>query len=569
MFKLKTLQKSIFDHDVFLPEDRVQALEKTWAGPFRRQILPLIDEEKFRPFYCPDNGRPNVPVAIMTGLSILKEYHSLTDEQALGSLEFDLRWQYAFDINALESHICQKTLHNFRVLVTTNDKAREIFTGITDKIINNAGLSTEKQRLDSTHIISNMANLSRLQLFVRTIEGFLRKLQRKHPRLYKKLPSLYDKVYLKRSGYFADVKSSRAKRRLAKCARHLFDLVDRFRAHQQISHMKSYQLMLRLLEEQCDITQGDAPKVILKDPKDISSESLQSPSDPDATYGRKGKGYKVSLTETCVKENPFQVITDVCTDGAHASDQKDVIAVIDRLEEANHKPQQLFADAGCGSGENIIEARQRGVELIAPVTVGKPPDEEKMQLSDFDITADYRQVTSCIKGHAPCLCRPIKNGKMIEAIFSGEHCTNCELLSVCLVKRRNKGQYRLRYKPKDMASSHRRVEQETPNFKEPYKIRSGIEGTISEADRLTGLKRSWTRGKARVSTSTFMKALAINIKRYIKSELEKTHKGLDAPRGNLFPLYFNRINVLLGKLRTIFAPKNFATRNLMAQNVLS
>jgi hypothetical protein len=160
-------------------------------------------------------------------------------------------------------------LHNFRVLVTTNDKAREIFTGITDKIINNAGLSTEKQRLDSTHIISNMANLSRLQLFVRTIEGFLRKLQRKHPRLYKKLPSLYDKVYLKRSGYFADVKSSRAKRRLAKCARHLFDLVDRFRAHQQISHMKSYQLMVRLLQEQCNITQGDTPKVILKDPKDI------------------------------------------------------------------------------------------------------------------------------------------------------------------------------------------------------------------------------------------------------------------------------------------------------------
>ncbi len=59
-------------------------------------------------------------------------------------------------------------------------------------------MSTEKQRLDSTHIISNMANLSRLQLFVRTIEEFLKQLQKKNPGLYKKLPSLYDKVYLKR-----------------------------------------------------------------------------------------------------------------------------------------------------------------------------------------------------------------------------------------------------------------------------------------------------------------------------------------------------------------------------------
>ncbi|MFP4475672.1 MAG: antitoxin [Desulfatibacillaceae bacterium] len=34
-------------------------LERTWAGPFRRDILPLIDEDPFEHFYCRDNGRPN------------------------------------------------------------------------------------------------------------------------------------------------------------------------------------------------------------------------------------------------------------------------------------------------------------------------------------------------------------------------------------------------------------------------------------------------------------------------------------------------------------------------------
>jgi len=57
-------------------------------------VLPLIQEEPFRPFYCPDNGRPNVPVAILTGLCILKELHNLTDQEVLGSLEFDLRFQH-------------------------------------------------------------------------------------------------------------------------------------------------------------------------------------------------------------------------------------------------------------------------------------------------------------------------------------------------------------------------------------------------------------------------------------------------------------------------------------------
>ncbi len=527
MFRPKSKQKSIFDHDVYLPTQKVEALEKTWAGPFRRRVLPLIDEEPFRPFYCPDNGRPNVPVAILIGVSILKELHNLTDKEVLGSLEFDLRWQYAFEINALEAHICQKTLHNFRTLVTGNNKAREIFSSTTDKIIKAAGLSTDKQRLDSTHIVSNMANLSRLELFVRTIEGFLRQLEKKHPKLYKKLPALYDKVYRQRAGYFADVKSSRAKRRLAKCARHLYDLVDRFRGHREISRLKYYRLMVRLLEEQCEvISEDDRRKVVLKSPEEIPADSLQTPADPDATYGPKGKGYKAAIAESCSEENPFQVITDVAVTAAHVSDQKQVEPTIERLEEAGHKPTELFADAGYGSGENIVAAQERQVKLCAPITSGKDPDLKKIQLSDFEVTSDCRQVLSCLKDHAPLKCKECGGGKAVIAVFSAKHCTQCEFLPICPVKRQKGGNYRLRYKLKEMATSRRRQEQESEDFKERYKIRSGIEATISEAQRLTGLKRSWTRGKERLSMSVYMKALAINIKRFVQSELEKAKEGL-------------------------------------------
>jgi len=77
-----------------------------------------------------------------------------------------------------------------------------------------------------------------------------------------------------------------------------------------------------------------------------------------------------------------------------------------------------------------------------------------------------------------------------------------------------------------MATSRRRQEQESEDFKGRYKIRSGIEATISEVQRLTGLKRSWTRGKERLSMSVYMKALAINIKRFVQSELEKAKEVL-------------------------------------------
>lgn len=526
MFRSKRQQKTIFDHDVYLPTERVAALNATWAGPFRRLVLPLIDEEPFRPFYCSNNGRPNVPVAILVALCILKEMHHLTDLQMLGSLEFDLRWQHALSINVFEADVCQKTLHNFRTLIAFNEKAREIFSCITAKIIDRAGLATGKQRLDSTHIVSNMADLSRLQLFVRTIEGFLRRLAKKFPDLYGKLPALYGKVYLERAGYFADSRSSRAKRRLAKCATHLFDLVDRFRGNPAIAQMKSYRLMARLFEEQCDVDPVEPAKVVLKAAGEISAASLQNPSDPDATYGHKGKGYKASLTETCEKENPFQVITDVALESAHASDQKDVQPVIERLDEQGCKPEELFADAGYGSGDNILEAGEQGVLLTAPITCGKTPEPDRMQLADFDITPDCRTVLTCVMGHSPVDCRPIGKDK-VEAVFCASHCAKCEFLPYCLVKRDKRGDYRLKYKRKDMATSSRRYEQENKSFKERYKIRSGIEATISEADRVTGLKRAWTRGAVRVGVSLFMKALAINIKRFVNNALEEAKKTSD------------------------------------------
>ncbi|MFC1895242.1 hypothetical protein ACFL0Q_01060 [Thermodesulfobacteriota bacterium] len=166
-------------------------------------------------------------------------------------------------------------------------------------------MSVAQRRLDSTHIVSNMVQFSRLGLFVRSITGFVSRLAKVHPKMYAALARMYEKVYIEREGYFADVKSSQARRRLEKWAGHLFDLVDQFRGDKKVSRMHSYKLCVRLLEEQCGLVHGDTTRVTLKSPKRISCESLQNPSDPDATYGRKGKGYKAFVTETCTEHNPF------------------------------------------------------------------------------------------------------------------------------------------------------------------------------------------------------------------------------------------------------------------------
>ena len=53
------------------------------------------------------------------GVHLLKEMFNLTDDEALEQLEFNLLWHHALRLDMEETHLPQKTLHNFRVRCST------------------------------------------------------------------------------------------------------------------------------------------------------------------------------------------------------------------------------------------------------------------------------------------------------------------------------------------------------------------------------------------------------------------------------------------------------------------
>ena len=69
-----------------------------------------------------------------------------------------------------------------------HDGGRLAFQETTDRIIQALGIRTGKQRLDSTHIMSNIATLTRLGLFCETMRLFLRALRWEHPELRPGVP---------------------------------------------------------------------------------------------------------------------------------------------------------------------------------------------------------------------------------------------------------------------------------------------------------------------------------------------------------------------------------------------
>jgi hypothetical protein len=166
----------------------------------------------------------------------------------------------------------------------------------------------------------------------------------------------------------------------------------------------------------------------LKKPKEIPSDSLQNPSDPDASYsGHKGQGYQVQIMETFCKDeeekdNTLNLITHVAIEPAHNSDTNALVPAIESAKTKDLKPGKLSADSLYGSDDNVEKAKELNVELIAP-TMGTVKV-NKMSLQDFTFS-EKGDVAACPQGHAP---EKIKKKKRVSIAFSMDHCEICPLL---------------------------------------------------------------------------------------------------------------------------------------------
>src|SRR5690606_41466271 len=102
---------------------------------------------------------------------------------------------------------------------------------------------------------------------------------------------------------------------------------------------------------------------------------MQTPHDPDVTYGHKGKGYEAQVSETFGETSPVRLITDVAVTPSCGSDFGELVPALERLEQEGHRPDVLLADAGYISGQNMRDAHARGVELVGPTHSGQAKEE--------------------------------------------------------------------------------------------------------------------------------------------------------------------------------------------------
>jgi hypothetical protein len=558
----------LFDPWHFLGEKRRKLMDMSWAALFRAHILCELPVNKVAPFFNETFGRPTKELYTALGALLLQQIHDLTDEETVSQLAFNLQWHYALDIvdeSDEAKYLCAKTLWNMRDLVVENHLDEVLFERTTEVLARVFNVDTSVQRIDSVHIKSNMRRLGRIGIFVKTIHSFLINLKRNHQELLEALAQDLVERYLqdKALSCFSLIKPSEAQKTLETVSGDLFHLVQRFADHAQVSSMYSYATMVRVLKEHCEIKAEDSgpAQLRVKASREIPSDSLQNPSDPDATYdGHKGQGYQVQVMETyCTHEDEqerdktLNLITHVEVQRACESDAHALIPALESAIERGLAPTRVLADSVYGSDENSEKAEAMGVEVISP-TMGAEKD-ETLSLSEFSLS-EKGKIMACPQGHTPVKVKHKKHRYTVA--FDSSHCMHCPLREACPVKPGKKHHY-LRYEDKTMRIATRRAKEHTPEFKDKYRWRAGIEATMSEYDRTTGVKRVRVRGFPAVRYCATLKAIGVNlfrataVRNVLKEQGEAPQPG-DSLLHRVILVVKERIGEVWGKLKHRLSP---------------
>ena len=498
-----------------LTEKTRKRLLDSWPGVFRHVILELMPVDAMAEHYDPAIGRPTKELYSMAGLLLIKELMNWTREQALDSYSFSMNVHYALNLEPVTHDLSMRTLERYIALFEDNDLAKATMDEITAKLVELLGIKIDQQRLDSTHIFSDMASFGRTRLMGVAIKRFLTRLKGHSQADYDALDETLRQRYAPGvNQLFADTHKDSESRRLLRqqVAEDMYALVRRFSDHAEHNIKETYKALERIFYEQCEV---DEEKVIIK--KKTGGNVMQNPSDPDATYdGHKGRGYQVQISETCHCENDVQMITCAIPQTASESDAYAVEGVLENLEANDLVPEELFADTHYCGDDNVQVAEGKGVELVGPVPTGssqpKDDDDDSLTIDDFNVDDQSEEVLCCPAGHEPESSEHNSETGQTKTMMPESACGQCDFFEQCPVNKTRDG-YQLKHTAKDRRIAGRRRETATDVFRQRYKIRGGIEGTNSGLKRKTGLGQLRVRGRPAVYQAIYLKITGWNILR--------------------------------------------------------
>ena len=228
-------QGRLFDpFEDMIPPLGLDRIRKGWQGVFRATLLELMPVQQLGKHFSPNIGRHTKELYSVAGLLFLQEFQNWTNAAAVHAYLFHTDVQFALNLEPGRDEMCERTFERYRALFLEDEGADQVMQDVTDRLIDLLELDIAKQRLDSTHVFSNMASFGRTRLLAVTIKRFLTQVKRHHLGDFEALPADLRQRYAPSQAQLLSKESKDADGRVKsrqQVAEDMRDLINRFADH--------------------------------------------------------------------------------------------------------------------------------------------------------------------------------------------------------------------------------------------------------------------------------------------------------------------------------------------------
>ena len=393
----------------------------------------IVRDEDFAECYSKRRGRPSIPPSLLAKVLLLQYRCGLSDEQAMESVAWDLRWKVALGLPVDHRGWHPTTLTKYRARLLLHGKERLALEG-TLRLAGELGLldAPAEQIVDSTPMLGAAAT----QDTVRLVRYGVRKLidavagvdQQAAEALVDGLEFDYEDPSEKPDCRWR-IKSER-ERMLTRVAQ---DAERALRAVKQAEGLledeavaEAHTLLRDLVGQDFEIDDDGVPRLH----RGTRQGRIISTVDPEMRHGRKSAsqrfdGFKLHVAATNSAE---PLITAVNVGDASAHDGAHAKELIDQQSQ-DARPERILGDSAYGDQQTREDMQSRRIEVLAHVPEGEH-SEERIGKREFHIDLDAGTVT-CPQGHVVAIPEKARRGGERVVNFGAGRCNDCLLKPGC------------------------------------------------------------------------------------------------------------------------------------------
>ena len=399
-----------------------------------------------------------------------------------------------------------------------------------------------RQRTDSTHVLAAIRVMNRLELVAETLRATLNDLAQAAPDwLGSFAPADWYERYGRRIEEARLPKSEASRMDFAQQVGQdgflLLDALGGPSAPTEMTSLPTMQTLRQVWERHYERTAQGKARWRAGPELSRAATAIESPYDTEARHSTKRDtawtGYKAHVSETCEPDLPH-LITNVHTTVATTQDVTCTEHIHQRLEGKNLLPGLHLVDTGFVDAELLVESQQRyGVQLLGPPRSDKSWQAREGGYDQAQFVIDWQSKrATCPEGKVsvwwgsntarPDRAAPVhgsvhgEDPARVKVRFARQDCAGCAHRAKCV--RSVSGQARtLVLYSQAQHEALRQARERIPSEEGPreYRRRAGIEGTLSQGVRISGLRQCRYRGLVKTRLQHVAIAAAINVGRVV------------------------------------------------------